>query len=43
MMLLPDMVKEVVEISEELRGMLPQIDQFTIREDETIKFETVQL
>jgi hypothetical protein len=42
MMLLPEMVEEIVDISEELRCLLPAITQFKIKENETIKFETVR-
>lgn len=39
-MLLPELVEEVVEIAEEIRQQLFQIEQFTIPEHETIKLVT---
>lgn len=36
--ILPEYVGEVVDISEYYRSMLPEIKQFTIREEETVKF-----
>jgi hypothetical protein len=41
--MLPEFVEEVVEISEYYRSMLPEIKQFTIREEETVKFSTCWL
>lgn len=41
--ILPEYVQEVVEISEYYRSMLPEIKQFTIRDEETVKFSTVWL
>jgi hypothetical protein len=38
--ILPQYVEEVVQISEEFRAQLSDIKQFTIRDDETIKFVT---
>jgi hypothetical protein len=42
-LLLPEMVQEVVEVSEVFRSQLAQIQQFKIREQETIRFTTLRL
>jgi hypothetical protein len=42
-LMLPEYVKEVVEISEIFRAQLSQITQFIIREEETIQFVVVNL
>jgi hypothetical protein len=41
--MLPEYVAEVIDISEYYRSMLPDIQQFTIRDEETVKFSAVWL
>lgn len=41
--MLPEYVAEVIEVSEYYRGMLADIKQFTIRDEETVKFSAVWL
>lgn len=41
--MLPEYVAEVIEISEYYRSMIPDITQFTIRDDEMVKFSAVWL